>query len=159
MLTCLNFICYAQDEKINKNTASINGGTTLLVYSRAGFNYERLLKSSDKRIFSRYYLNAGLGRFVEANGFAPAPIPYGIETALQFIVLTGTGANHLELGTGLSVGFVTFYKFPDPNQETENTITKANFLVGYRFQEKKGMFFRVGAAYPIGLYMGIGVSF
>jgi hypothetical protein len=156
---CFTRSAYSQEQQINQNSISINGGTTLLFYSRAGVNYERLLKVSETKFISRYFINAGLGRFVRGNGFAPAPIPRGIETALNFIILTGNNSNHLELGTGLSVGFVTSVRFADQNSEVENTITYANFLMGYRYQNPKGILFRIGAAWPVGLYTGLGFSF
>ncbi|MGC9341331.1 MAG: hypothetical protein ACP5E3_01375 [Bacteroidales bacterium] len=124
-------------QKLARNAVYGSLGTGLFFFSGTGF-YEQILtkNTAHKKVLS--FVKGGFGGYANRKGWTYLMLQYGI--------LTGSSANHLELGAGL----VYYFIGDSPLSGT----------IGYRYQKPGGDFiFRTGISRPEVLYVSIGVAF
>ncbi len=165
LIFIIGFTMHVQAQEVNteepKNVLYGSVGNLVLWFT-TNANYERLIKTKDANIFSRYYLHVGFG------GYA-AWAENGRSTDVSFRWLGGRKKSHLELGVGVvslfdSQGYdiaksnTQGYE-PEPSRDDYRDFYPAA-TVGYRFQKLRGgLVFRTGLASPDGVYLSLGYAF
>ncbi len=165
LLLLLIFVCAAiksnaqsiEIKDASKNTIHVTAGS-ILFYSTVNLHYDRLVLSSENGFFKKYYasVEAGLFNILALDG----PNSNGFKAGIGIMGLTGIDKHHFEVGLGVS--FLTetnIYNLGAFDEENKQNYVFPELNLGYRYQTKKGIMYRIGAGLPEIFYIGIGYSF
>ena len=132
---------------LNKNTINFNAGWSIIVYS-ANLDYERLIPSKKRNIYSTLSIGAGLYEvnFLGIDQYFFPSLHYGIISRLQ-------SNHHFDVKAGI---VLALNRMPSSNDNYLAPSIKA----GYRYQVPNERFvFKAGAGFPDIIYFGFGLSF
>jgi hypothetical protein len=151
-------ILSASDPTKRKFNNNIYAGASIgLIYGSLSINYERRICSIGKRGTS-FYLRSAFGKWEVWGGSGKGGI-------LSAIMVFSARPSHLEAGLGCSIiNEKTGNNYELPPDKRVPVKSEINLLpninVGYRYQHpSRHFFFRSGASFPEGGYMGIGIHF
>ncbi len=133
-----------QENSISKYTSYVDAGS-IGYYSSIFLNAERCLsENQDKNV--AFFGRLGLGYLDARSG------QFGWSGMGAFVSLIGTEPHYLEVTGGISIG-------ANQGLLTESSVfTLPYFDLGYRFQRKNGLLFRVKAGL-LGAGVGVGYAF
>ena len=141
-----------------KNVVYFKAGTSF-IYNSITLNYDLLLRNRERGVFKNYYLNFEAGTYHRNSGFAPGPGYNGLLGSIGVVGLTGKKNSHFEVGLGASFNRDTRIINQDGSDNRKYSFILPKLTLGYRYQKKNGVVFRVGTSIPELIYMSWGYGF